>query len=127
MRRLLLISLLISAAAAADGEATSTRLLGQWFRLASSQHPGTFAISFRADHSFDYVGGDAHGAGKWLLHDGNNLELIYHYDYDPKPISDSSKRSWIVIYSISKNRMQVRWDLSPSGQLSSFEVWTKQR
>jgi hypothetical protein len=94
---------------------------------ASSQQAAPFAISFRADHSFDYVGGVGHGAGKWLLHDGKNLELIYHYDYDPKPISDSSKRSWIVIDSIGKGRMQVRWDLSPSGQLSSSDVWTKQR
>ena len=110
MRKLLLISLLITAAAAADGEATSAGLVGQWFRVAPSEHPVTFAISFRADHSFDYVGGDAHGAGKWLLHGGRNLELIYHYDYDPKPISDSSKRSWIVIDSVSKGRMRVRWE-----------------
>jgi hypothetical protein len=73
------------------------------------------------------MGGDAHSAGKWKLHDGNKLELILHYDYDPKPISHLSKREWIIIESISKGRMRLRWYSSFSGHLLPPEVWTKRR
>jgi hypothetical protein len=126
-RRILLITFLVGVAAAAAAEITSADLVGEWFGGTSSI---VTRYTFRADHSFDYTGGDAHGAGKWRLHDGKKLELIYHYDYERKLISSLSKRDWIVVESVSKGRLRFRWyhkDLSPGFQLSSPEVLTKQR
>jgi hypothetical protein len=126
MRPPLLMLLVANVAVAAGAEVTSADLVGKWVGNA----PAGFHIVLRADHSFDYIGGDAHGAGKWKLHDGKKLELIYHYDYDPKPISSSSKRSWLIIDSISKDRVRLTWydkDLSPGFQYSSPEIWTKRR
>ena len=132
----LFIIVVINVAVAAEAKVTAADLVGKWFRHVTAEAPTGFDIVFRADHSFDYVGGDAHGAGKWKLHGGKKLELIYHYDYDRKPISNSSPRQWILIESLSKGRMQVRWysweynkDVPPAANVKPLtpQVWTKQR
>lgn len=131
--RVLLTTFLLSIAVAASAEVTPAELVGEW-------HGGTSSIPvryiFRADHSFDSSGGDTHTAGKWKLHGGNKLELIIHYDYDPKPISSSSPRQWALIESIRKGRMRLKWyskvvafghDYGFSGRLSPSEVLTRRR
>jgi hypothetical protein len=125
---------LLLAIAVADAGVTSADLIGQWTG-GTLGHGDWRSFTFRADHSFDGTGGDAISAGKWKLH-GNKLELILHYDYDPKPISSSSPREWALIESISKGRMRVRWysweynkDVSPAPDVKPLppEVWTKRR
>ena len=87
---MLLITFLITVAGRA--EVGSANLIGQWTSGKPSE--GSWrCFTFRADHSFDGIGGDAHSAGKWKLHHGNKLEMIIHYDYDPKPISSSSQEN----------------------------------
>ena len=84
--------LAIDLAVAAKAEVTSADLIGEW----TSGRPSEGAwrdFTFRPDHTFDGMGGDAHSAGKWKLHHGNKLELIIHYDYDPKPISRNRRYS----------------------------------
>jgi hypothetical protein len=128
----LLIIIAIHVAVAADAQVTAADLVGKWVGDA----PAGFHIVFKADHSFDYISGDAHGMGKWELHEGKKLELIFHYDYDPEPISSLSKRSWILIDSLSKDHMRVRkysWEynknISPAPDVQPLpaEVWTKQQ
>ncbi len=120
----LLLMLLFGIAVADAGEIRSADLVGEWVG-------GTSAIprrlTFRADHSYDSLGGDAYSAGRWELHGGNQLELIIHYDYDPKPISSSSPRGWITIESISKGRMRLRWHSNLNGHPLPSEEWTKRR
>jgi hypothetical protein len=122
--RVQLTTFLLSIAVAASAEVTPAELVGEW-------HGGTSSIPvryiFRADHSFDGIGGDAHSAGKWKLHGGNKLELIIHYDYDPKPISSLSPRSWMLVDSLSSGRMRVRSYSSDGHYLSPPTVWTKRR
>ena len=125
--RALLITFLLAVPITGRAEITSKDLVGEWFDSTSSI-PARY--TFRADHSFEYTSGDGYGAGKWSLHDGKKLELIYHYDYDPKPISSLSERDWMIVEPISKGRMQVRWYnkiFRPGHELSSPEVWTKRR
>jgi len=127
------ILFLLTVAVAAGADVTSADLIGEW----TSGRPSEGAwrdFTFRADHSFNGIGGDAVSAGKWKLHRGNRLELIIHYDYDPKPISSSSPREWALIEPLSKGRMRVRWygweynkDVSPPPDVQPLppEVWTK--
>jgi hypothetical protein len=122
----LLTLFLLSAAVAARAEVTSADLIGHW--TSGKPEEGAWRdFTFRADHSFDGIGGDAISAGKWKLHPRNKLELIIHYDHDRKPISDSSPREWVLIDSISKGRMRLRWYSSFNGHLLPPEVWTKRR
>jgi hypothetical protein len=132
MRRYaLLITSLLAVTVAARAQVTSADLVGEWLmRRPALTNRLDCNFTFGANHSFDYVRGDVHGAGKWKLHAGNKLELIYHYDYDRKPISSLSLRDWIIIDSIGKGRMRLRWynpvDVSLGFQTSP-EVWTKRR
>jgi hypothetical protein len=124
----LLVALLAVASASAASDMTSRELIGTWFGGTSSQ--GDRRFTFRADHTFDGIDGDAISAGKWKLHGGNKLELIYYSDYERKIISRSSKRGWIVIKPVTTNRIEMAYfdkDFSPGFQLASAGVWTKQR
>ena len=130
----LLTMFLLSVAVAARAEVTSADLIGHW--TSGKPEEGAWRdFTFRADHSFDGIGGDARSAGKWKLH-GNKLELILRYDYEREPISRLSRREWAIIESISKDRMRVRWysweynkDISPAPDVKPLppELWTKRR
>jgi hypothetical protein len=122
----LLTMFLLSVAVAAPAETTSADLIGRW--TSGKPEEGAWRdFTFRADHSFDGIGGDAHSAGRWKLHAGHKLELIIHYDYDPKPITTSSPRQWALIDSLRDGRMRVRWYSSFDRQPLPPEVWTKRR
>src|ERR1043166_4343052 len=78
----LLVALFAAVSLSRARDITSRELVGKWTgRIDAYGEPTRY--SFRADHSFDVIGGDTHWAGKWKLQPGNKLELITHYDYDP--------------------------------------------
>ncbi len=126
----LLVALFAAASISRARDITSRELIGTWTGGTDAYGEVT-RYTFRADHSFDFIGGDTHWAGKWKLQRGNKLELITHYDYDPKPISSSSPRQWMIIESIHKGRMRFRRyykGLFDAGyRLSGSEVLTKRR
>jgi hypothetical protein len=124
----LLVAFLALASASAATDITSTELIGTWFGGTSSQ--GDTRFTFRADHTFDGIDGDAISAGRWKLHRGNRLELIYYSDYDRKVISRSSKHGWLVIKRVASTRFEFvsfDKDFSPGFQYSSWGVWKKLR
>ena len=126
----LVVALFAAVSVGRADDITSRELVGTWTRGIDAYGQVT-RFSFRADHSFDFNGGDIHWAGKWKLQRGNKLELITHYDYDPKPISGSSPREWMIIESIDKGRMRYRRyykGLFDDGyRLSGPQVLTKRR
>jgi hypothetical protein len=129
-RRVLVITFLLGVALAARAEITSADLVGEWSSGTPSHADWRF-FTFRADHSWNGIADDIHGAGKWKLHGGKKLKLIYYSDYEHKIISDSSKSDWILIESIIADHMWLRWYSKFSGeftgQLLPPEVWTKRR
>ena len=119
---------LASTAGAAAIDITAADLVGAWSGGTSSL--GDRRYTFRADHTFDGIDGDAISAGKWKLHPSDKLELIYYSDYERKIISGSSKHGWIVIKSMTKARLEFVWfdkDFSPGFQYSGGGVWSKRR
>ena len=129
-RRVLVITFLLGVAVAASAETTSTDLVGEWSSGRPS-HADWRSFTFRADHSWTGIAYDVHGAGKWNLHGGKKLELIYYSDYEHKIISHSSKIDWILIESIIADHMRLKWYEKFSGKLTGrllpVEVWTKRR
>jgi hypothetical protein len=117
--RPLLTTILLGVAVAASAEVTTRNIVGEWVTDTASRGVANH-FTFQADHSFRYSGGDAVGAGKWNLHEGKKLELIYYSDYERKVVSASSHRDWIIIESFSTGHMRANW-LWGSGE------WTKQR
>lgn len=128
-RRVLVITFLLGVAVAARAETTSAELVGEWSSGRPS-HADWRLFTFRADHSWNGIADDVHGAGKWKLHE-KKLELIYYSDYEHKIISDSSKSDWILIESIIGDHLRLRWYAKFSGkftgQLLPLEMWTKRR
>ena len=129
-RRILVITFLLGVAVAARAETTSADLVGEWSSGRPS-HVDWRLFTFRTDHSWNGIADDIHGAGKWKLHGGKKLELIYYSDYEHKIISGSSKSDWILIESIIADHMRLRWYAKFTGkftgQLLPLEVWTKRR
>jgi hypothetical protein len=122
---LLLTIVLASTTVHAGSDITSADLVGTW-SCGTSSSLGNGRYTFRADHTFDGINGDAISAGRWKLHASNKLELIYYSDYERKTISRSSKHGWIV----TKARLEFVWfdkDFSPGFQYSSGGVWSKRR
>jgi hypothetical protein len=125
----LVVTFLLGVAVAVRGGTTSADLVGEWSSGRPS-HADWRLFTFRADHSWNGIAYDVHGAGKWKLHDGKKLELIYYSDYEHKIISNS-KIDWILIESIIGDHMRLRWyekfAAKETGKLLPPEVWTRRR
>lgn len=123
-----LVTFLALATASPASDITSRQLIGTWSGGSSSTGDNRFI--FRADHTFDGITGDAIWAGKWKLHHGNNLELIFYSDDERKIVSRSSEHCWILIKPIATNRMEMAYfakDFPHGPALPNMGVWTKQR
>ena len=130
MRAALLLTIVLASTMVHAGiDITSADLVGTW-SCGTSSSLGNGRYTFRADHTFDGINGDAISAGRWKLHTSNKLELIYYSDYELKIITRSSKHGWIVIKPITKTRLEFVWfdkDFSPANQYSNGGVWSKRR
>jgi len=105
LRRVLVITFLLGVAVAARAETTSADLVGEWSSGRPS-HADWRLFTFRADHSWNGIADDIDAAGKWKLHGGKKLELIYYSDGSiPRKISGSESNSRVPL---SQSRVVTR-------------------